>query len=111
VATGGVESAIARSIIDLGRAMQIDTVAEGIEVDEQAEMLRSLGCEFGQGFYFAKPLEPAAWEELLQTDVIGEAGGADGGPVDHGAGKRGASSRGAGSRPSDTKRRNRRAAA
>ena len=68
VASGGVESAIARSIIDLGRAMRIDTVAEGIELDEQAEMLRSLGCEFGQGFYFAKPLEPAAWEELLQTD-------------------------------------------
>ncbi len=113
VASGGVESAIARSIIDLGRAMQIDTVAEGIELDEQAEMLRSLGCEFGQGFYFAKPLEPAAWEELLQTDFIGGAeGGADGsGAGGSGAGRRAASNRGAGNRSSDTKRRHRRAAA
>ena len=88
VASGGVESAIARSIIDLGRAMRIDTVAEGIELDEQAEILRSLGCEFGQGFYFAKPLEPAAWEELLQTDLVYGAGESDAGG--RGAGNRGA---------------------
>ena len=68
VAGGGVESAIARSIIDLGRAMQIETVAEGIEADEQAEMLRSLGCGYGQGYFFAKPLEAAAWEGLLRAD-------------------------------------------
>ena len=109
VATGGVESAIARSIIDLGRAMQIDTVAEGIELDEQAEMLRSLGCQFGQGFYFARPLEPAAWEELLRTDVIGGADEGDAGA--RGVGDRGVGARGVGDRPSDTKRRHRRAAA
>jgi diguanylate cyclase (GGDEF)-like protein/PAS domain S-box-containing protein len=68
VATDGVESAIARSIIDLGRAMQIETVAEGIEAGEQAETLRSLGCGFGQGFFFARPLDPAAWEGLLRSD-------------------------------------------
>jgi diguanylate cyclase (GGDEF)-like protein/PAS domain S-box-containing protein len=68
VATDGVESAIARSIIELGRAMQIETVAEGIEAGEQAETLRSLGCGFGQGFFFARPLDPAAWEGLLRSD-------------------------------------------
>jgi diguanylate cyclase (GGDEF)-like protein/PAS domain S-box-containing protein len=65
VATDGVESAIARSIIDLGRAMKIETVAEGIEGDEQADILRSLGCEFGQGYYFARPLDPSAWTDML----------------------------------------------
>jgi diguanylate cyclase (GGDEF)-like protein/PAS domain S-box-containing protein len=69
VATDGVESAIARSIIDLGRAMQIDTVAEGIEGGEQAETLRALGCEFGQGFFFARPLDPSAWEGLFQPPI------------------------------------------
>ena len=48
--------------------MQIETVAEGIEAGEQAETLRSLGCGFGQGFFFARPLDPAAWEGLLRSD-------------------------------------------
>jgi EAL domain-containing protein (putative c-di-GMP-specific phosphodiesterase class I) len=35
-------------------------VAEGVEESEQASMLRSLGCEYVQGFYFARPLEHGA---------------------------------------------------
>jgi diguanylate cyclase (GGDEF)-like protein/PAS domain S-box-containing protein len=69
VTVEGAESAIARGIIELGRAMKIQTVAEGIEADEQAEVLRSLGCELGQGFFFAKPLLPEAWAGLLRTDL------------------------------------------
>jgi len=71
VAHEGVESAIAKGIIQLGRAMQIQTVAEGIEADEQAETLRSLGCELGQGFFFAKPLGAEDWADLLAADRIG----------------------------------------
>jgi EAL domain-containing protein (putative c-di-GMP-specific phosphodiesterase class I) len=69
VAGDGAESAIARSIIDLGRAMQIQTVAEGIELNEQAEVLRTLGCELGQGFFFARPLQPSDWAGLLAADL------------------------------------------
>jgi diguanylate cyclase (GGDEF)-like protein/PAS domain S-box-containing protein len=69
VAREGAESAIARGIIELGRAMRIQTVAEGIEVDEQAEVLRTLGCELGQGFFFARPLAPDAWAGLLRSDL------------------------------------------
>jgi diguanylate cyclase (GGDEF)-like protein/PAS domain S-box-containing protein len=75
VAADGVESAIARSIIDLGRAMQIDTVAEGIEADEQAEALRALGCEYGQGYYFARPLEASAWAGLIHAEPFGHGAG------------------------------------
>jgi hypothetical protein len=53
--------------------MQIETVAEGIEATEQAETLRSLGCEFGQGFLFARPLEPAAWEAVMRTGSMAGA--------------------------------------
>ncbi len=91
VTHGGAESAIARGIIELGRAMQIQTVAEGIEADDQAEVLRTLGCELGQGFFFARPLLPEAWADLLRADLA--EGGADG-AVGHGAaaaGKPGAS--------------------
>jgi diguanylate cyclase (GGDEF)-like protein/PAS domain S-box-containing protein len=70
VAGEGVHSAIARGIIDLGRAMKIQTVAEGIEQDEQAETLRLLGCELGQGFFFARPMGAEAWADLLRTDLV-----------------------------------------
>jgi diguanylate cyclase (GGDEF)-like protein/PAS domain S-box-containing protein len=76
VAHAGAESAIARGIIELGRAMNIQTVAEGIEVDEQAEVLRTLGCELGQGFFFARPLAADAWAEMIGADA-----GADGHPA------------------------------
>jgi diguanylate cyclase (GGDEF)-like protein/PAS domain S-box-containing protein len=69
VARNGVESAIAKSIIELGRAMNIQTVAEGIEADDQAEILRSLGCELGQGYFFARPQEASAWAEMLHLEV------------------------------------------
>jgi diguanylate cyclase (GGDEF)-like protein/PAS domain S-box-containing protein len=69
VANDGVESAIARSIIELGHAMNIQTVAEGIEAGEQAERLLDLGCELGQGYFFSRPQDPATWQQLLaRTD-------------------------------------------
>jgi diguanylate cyclase (GGDEF)-like protein/PAS domain S-box-containing protein len=74
VATEGARSAIARGIIDLGKAMQIETVAEGIEHDEQAETLRELGCVLGQGFFFAKALGAEAWADMLRTDLPFEEG-------------------------------------
>ena len=57
----GIESAdpvLARAIIALGRTLQIETVAEGIERPEQRDGLRALGCTLGQGFYFARPMPP-----------------------------------------------------
>ena len=78
VAKDNVESAIARSIIDLGKAMHIRTVAEGIELGEQAERLHDLGCEFGQGFFFARPQEATMWQQLLSlggTPVLSAASG------------------------------------
>ena len=74
VAGDGAKSAIARGIIELGKAMNIQTVAEGIEVDEQAEVLRTLGCELGQGFFFARPLAAEAWGDLLRTDLVEDGG-------------------------------------
>ena len=82
VANDGTESAIARSIIDLGRAMQIETVAEGIELDEQAEVLRSLGCEFGQGYFFARPMAASGWTGLLRSDGAAAQEDADAGVVE-----------------------------
>jgi EAL domain-containing protein (putative c-di-GMP-specific phosphodiesterase class I) len=49
-------AAIARSITDLGRNLGVRVVAEGIEIQDVADALRSLGCELGQGWLYARAL-------------------------------------------------------
>jgi len=50
--------AIIKGAIDIARAIGLKVIAEGIDTDEQADCLQSLGCQFGQGFLFAKALAP-----------------------------------------------------
>jgi EAL domain-containing protein (putative c-di-GMP-specific phosphodiesterase class I) len=60
--TDASDTAIVRSVIDLAHALSLKVVAEGVEQPEQLEALRSLGCDFAQGYLFAPPLPT---EELL----------------------------------------------
>jgi len=50
---------IVRTIVMLAKSLGMAVIAEGVETKEQMEILRELGCEYGQGYYFSKPLEPA----------------------------------------------------
>jgi diguanylate cyclase (GGDEF)-like protein/PAS domain S-box-containing protein len=52
----GTDAALARTIIALGASLQLRTVAEGIEIEAQRAILRELGCEFGQGYLYARPM-------------------------------------------------------
>ncbi len=56
--------AIVRIIVDLARLLGFDVIAEGIETVADANLLRALACDYGQGYHFAKPL-PAAQAEVL----------------------------------------------
>jgi len=64
VESGG-DPALIRGIIELVRSLGLQLVAEGIELLEQHERLRDLDCDLGQGFYYARPLEPLAMAELM----------------------------------------------
>src|SRR5262245_29229102 len=57
---------ISRAIVELGRALGLEMVAEGIEGPEQARWFRSLGCQYGQGFHFAAPLRTEEAEAYLE---------------------------------------------
>jgi diguanylate cyclase (GGDEF)-like protein/PAS domain S-box-containing protein len=48
--------AIASAIVGLAHSLDLDVVAEGIETPEQAEFMKTLGCELGQGYLFSRPL-------------------------------------------------------
>lgn len=61
--------ALARSIIELAGNLGLKTVAEGIETAEHLAALQALGCGLGQGYYFARPMAPEAFESYLLTGV------------------------------------------
>ncbi len=65
-ANGARAGAVLRGIVELGKAMGLHLVAEGIETTDQVAMLRELGCEHGQGYLFARPLEGERIDHLLQ---------------------------------------------
>jgi predicted signal transduction protein with EAL and GGDEF domain len=56
---------IIRTILSLGRNLNMEVVAEGVETGKHVAALRSLGCEFGQGYHFSKPLSRVDFEALL----------------------------------------------
>lgn len=56
---------IVRTVVALAKALKLKVVAEGIESIHQFHQLRVLGCEYGQGFLFSKPLPVAEIERLL----------------------------------------------
>jgi diguanylate cyclase (GGDEF)-like protein/PAS domain S-box-containing protein len=64
---------IVRSILDLARTFGMDVVAEGIEDAEQLRELQSLGCPCGQGYYFARPMDPGAIDAMMQAGSMGGA--------------------------------------
>ena len=47
--------------------MNLSVVAEGVETREQLERLRDIGCDYVQGYFFAKPMPDKEFEKLLQT--------------------------------------------
>jgi diguanylate cyclase (GGDEF)-like protein len=66
VAATPQDSALARTIVELGRGMRLETIAEGIESIEQLERLRQLRCELGQGYHFSQPLDGADLTDYLE---------------------------------------------
>jgi diguanylate cyclase (GGDEF)-like protein len=64
----GGRAPFVRAIIELAQGLELTVVAEGIEEVGHVAALRKLGCRVGQGFYFAKPLTPAALEAFVREN-------------------------------------------
>ena len=62
---GPEQSALARGIVKIGHELHLSVVAEGVETREQAELLHAIGCEYGQGYYFARPQDPESVQAIL----------------------------------------------
>jgi len=59
-------SDLANAVVALGATLSLEVVAEGIELPEQWENLRELGCDLGQGYYFARPMNADATLAFLK---------------------------------------------
>lgn len=67
------DAAIVRTILTLASTLKMDVVAEGIETEVQLAQLCKLGCAYGQGYLFSKPLTAAAASKLLLPHAVIEA--------------------------------------
>jgi diguanylate cyclase (GGDEF)-like protein/PAS domain S-box-containing protein len=77
------DRAIVETILTLGRTLEMDIVAEGIEREDQLELLRSLNCDEAQGFHLARPQPAEELRELLMREA--DARGRPEGPEAPGA--------------------------
>lgn len=61
------DRSIARTVIELGRSLELAVIAEGVETPDQANILLGMGCPEAQGFHFARPMETAALTAWLRS--------------------------------------------
>ena len=71
-ATDPDDATIVRTIIEMGRSLGLQVIAEGIETDEQRHFLLHSGCQLGQGRLFGDPITSAAFLEVLVRQATGE---------------------------------------
>ena len=62
---------IVKSLVNLSHNLGMDVVAEGIESDREAELMRQYGTKYGQGYYFSKAVTEPEFIELLRRPTIG----------------------------------------
>jgi EAL domain-containing protein (putative c-di-GMP-specific phosphodiesterase class I) len=80
IGDGEGESSLASAIVSLARTMRLTAVAEGVETRQQAEVLAALGCDYAQGYFFSRPVDPTALGALLRArraediTVVGSSG-------------------------------------
>jgi len=67
----GGDTAIVRAVVTVAKSLNMDVTAEGIETDQQRIELKTLGCDLGQGFLFARPSAPEHLRPLLAISVNG----------------------------------------
>jgi EAL domain-containing protein (putative c-di-GMP-specific phosphodiesterase class I) len=63
------DASIVNAVASLGHALNLSIVAEGIETIEEAQQVHALGCEVGQGYYFAKPMARAEVDGFLVQSI------------------------------------------
>lgn len=64
------DMALCRAIILMAHTLGMKVIAEGVETDEQRELLIQAGCDYGQGYLFSKPVSAEEFEALLKATQV-----------------------------------------
>ena len=62
--TNSTEKSVTEAIIVMAHRLGLEVIAEGVETDEQYEILKNMGCDYGQGYLFSRPLTRGMFEDL-----------------------------------------------
>jgi diguanylate cyclase (GGDEF)-like protein len=60
---------IVELVVEMARALNVPTIVEGVEDQEQYELVRRVGCDVVQGYYFSKPVDAAGFEKLIEKEM------------------------------------------
>lgn len=71
---GKSDSVIVEAVVALSRALDLGVVSEGVETGQQLMHLRDLGCDVGQGYYFARPMPAEAVVPFMLQQLVGPQG-------------------------------------
>ncbi len=58
-------------MIEISKMLEVPVIAEGVETKEQLELLKEMGCDIVQGYYFSKPIPDYEFEELIKKEIRG----------------------------------------
>jgi len=64
------QRAIVKAILDLAEALDMHVIAEGIENEQQRDLLLSMGCQYGQGYWFGKPMTADEATKMLMQQHL-----------------------------------------
>lgn len=67
-----MDQSLLNDVISMAHRMRLNVVAEGVETRDQKKRLQAMGCDFAQGYFFARPMPQADYEELLKTQCVRE---------------------------------------
>lgn len=65
LAPDSLDASLVSAMVAMAKGLNLVSIAEGVETEQQAQMLRGMGCTFAQGYLFSKPLSPEAFKNIL----------------------------------------------
>ena len=72
IETSDTDMRLVKLILDIARYLGVKVVAEGVETEGQLRLLKDVGCDLIQGFYFSRPVPPEEFEKLIEKEMATE---------------------------------------
>jgi len=63
---GTTDLVLCQAIIAMAHALGMKVIAEGVETAEQRDLLKAAGCDYAQGYFYSRPVNPAEFEAMVQ---------------------------------------------